>query len=97
MSYYKDIANIAERIKSVADELAGIKKHRNDWTRPKGATFWVGHHQYVTREDGTTPAHLEGVKREALKAYDDLIFAKQNELEGLRFKLVNLAKQGGAA
>lgn len=97
MSYYQDIANIAKQIQDTAEQLQGVKKNRNEWIKPKGATFWVGHHQYVTREDGTTPAHLEGVKREALKAYDDLIFAKQNELEGLRFKLVNLAKQGGAA
>jgi hypothetical protein len=97
MSYYKDIANIAEKIKSAADDLEGLRRHRKEWTKPKGTTFWIGHHQYVTREDGTTPAHLEGVKREALKAFDDLIFAKQGELEGLRFKLVNLAKQGSAA
>ena len=52
---------------------------------------------YVTREDGTTPAPLQGIKREAIKAFDDLIFAKKSELEGLRFQLVNLAKQGGTA
>jgi hypothetical protein len=51
----------------------------------------------VTRDDGTTPAALQGIKREAIKAFDDLIFAKKSELEGLRFKLVNLAKQVGAA
>lgn len=96
MSYYQQVATIAEKIASVAKELEGLKKHRNEWTRPQGATFWVGYHQHITRQDGTTPAHLEGVKREALKAFDDLIFAKQNELEGLRFRLVNVAKVGAA-
>ena len=96
MSYYEQVATIAENIQSVAKEIEGLKRHRDEWTRPRGATFWVGYHQQITRQDGTTPAHLEGVKREALKAFDDLIFAKQNELEGLRFKLVNVAK-GGAA
>ena len=96
MSYYKQVAILAGNIQSVANEIEVLKRHRNEWTKPKGATFWIGYHQHVTREDGTTPAHLEGVKREAIKAFDDLIFAKQNELEGLRFKLVNVAK-GGAA
>lgn len=96
MSYYKQVAGLAEQIQSKATELAGLEKHRDDWIRPKGTTFWLGHHQTVTREDGTTPAALQGVKREAIKAFDDLILAKKGELEGLRFKLVNLAKQGGA-
>lgn len=97
MSYHKDIAALAEEIQKKAEAIVSLEKHRNDWTRPKATTFWLGHHQHVTREDGTTPASLQGVKREAIKAFDDLIFAKKGELEGLRFKLVNLAKQGGAA
>ena len=97
MSYYKDVAALAAKIQAEAEQLASLEKHRNDWIKPKGATFWLGHHQTVTREDGTTPTALQGVKREAIKAFDDLILAKKGELEGLRFKLVNLAKQGGAA
>lgn len=96
-SYYKNVASIAESIQSVADEISNLEKSRNDWIRPEGTTFYVLHHTYVTRKDGTTPAHLEGIKREALKAYDEVILRKKSELEGLRFKLVKLAKQGGAA
>lgn len=97
MSYYKNIAIIAEQIKEVADQIGVIEKSRSEWIKPRGATFWIGYHMHVTREDGTTPAQLEGIKREAIKAYDELISSKKSELEGLRFKLVNLAKQGGAA
>jgi hypothetical protein len=97
VSYYKQVADLAEEIQSTAREIANLEKSRNDWIRPKATTFWLGQHTYVTREDGTTPKALQGVKREALKAFDDLIFTKKSELEGLRFKLVNLAKQGGAA
>ena len=97
MSYYQSVVNVAKKIQSVAQEISDLKKERNRWTEPKSASFHLLHHTYVTREDGTTPPRLEGIKREALKAYDELIFAKQNELEGLRFKLVNLAKQGGTA
>lgn len=96
MSYYKTVAALAEQIQTKANEISGLEKHRNDWIRPKGTTFWLDFHQTVTREDGTTPAHLQGIKREAIKAFDDLIAAKKGELEGLRFKLVNVAKQGGA-
>ena len=97
MSYYKNIAIIAAQIKEVADQISATEKSRNEWIRPSGATFWLGYHAHVTREDGTTHPGLEGIKREAIKAYDEMIFSKKSELEGLRFKLVNLAKQGGAA
>lgn len=97
MSYYKNITIIAGQINGVANEIGAIEKSRNEWIKPRGATFWMGYHMHVTQEDGTTPAQLEGIKREAIKAHDELLFLKKSELEGLRFKLVNLAKQGGAA
>lgn len=97
MTYYKQVADLAKQIQDKAEALASLESDRNDWIRPKGASFWLGHHMDVTRDDGTTPVALQGVKREAIKAYDDLILAKKGELEGLRFKLVNLAKQGSAA
>ncbi len=97
MSYYKGVADLAQKIQDKAEQIDSLEKHRNDWIRPKGATFWLGYHQYVTREDGTTPAALQGVRREAIKAFDDLILAKKGELEGLRFELVNIAKATGEA
>lgn len=96
MSYYQDMALIAKQIGKAANELEEIEKARRHWVEPRATTFWVGYHMNVTREDGSTPKQLEGIKREALKAYDEMIFSKKSELEGLRFKLVNLAKQGGA-
>ena len=95
MSYYKNVVALAEQIKEKAEQIAILEKHRNDWIIPKGTTFWLGHHRHVTAENGTTPAALQGIKREAIKAFDDLILSKKSEIEGLRFKLVNLAKQGG--
>jgi hypothetical protein len=92
---YKNVVALAEQIKEKAEQIAILEKHRNDWIKPKGTTFWLGHHRHVTAENGTTPAALQGIKREAIKAFDDLILSKKSEIEGLRFKLVNLAKQGG--
>lgn len=97
MSYFTKVASIAALIEVKAKEIASLEKSRNDWVKPECTTFLLGHHMYVTRKDGTTPEALKGVKREALKAFDDLIFAKKSELEGLRFRLVNVAKEGGAA
>lgn len=94
MSYYGKIAAIAEKIQDSAEKLSQLKKHRSDWIKPEGTTFWVGVHQQVTRNDGTTPAHLQGIKREAIKAFDDLILAEESKLEGLRWKLIQLGKEG---
>ncbi len=95
MTYYKQVADLAKQIQDKAEALASLERNRNDWIRPKGTTFWLGHNMNVTRDDGTTPVALQGLKREAIKAYDDVILTKKCELEGLRFELVNLAKQGG--
>ena len=92
MNYYKNVVALAEQIKEKAEQIAILENHRNDWIKPKGTTFWLGHHRHVTAENGTTPAALQGIKREAIKAFDDLILSKKSEIEGLRFKLVNLAK-----
>jgi hypothetical protein len=97
MSYYKQVADLARQIQDKAEAITSLEKHRNDWIKPKGATFWLGHHQHVTDEDGTTPTALQDIKRETIKAFDDLILTKKGELEGLRFKLVNIAKATGAA
>ncbi len=97
MSYHDKIAETAKLIQGVAEEISSLERKRKEWIIPKAATFYLGQHLYVTREDGTTPACLEGIKREAIKAFDDLIFSKKGQLEGLRFKLINIAKQGGAA
>jgi hypothetical protein len=92
MSYHKQVTDLARQIQGKAEQIINLEKHRNDWIKPKGTTFWLGHHQHVTDEDGTTPTALQGIKREAIKAFDDLILTKKGELEGLRFKLVNIAR-----
>jgi hypothetical protein len=98
MTYYQNISSIAEKIQSAAKEIISLEKGRERWKRPETEYISLGgSNTYVTSKDGTTPPHLEGIKRETLKAFDQAIFAKQGELEGLRFKLVNLAKKGGAA
>jgi hypothetical protein len=97
MSYYKEMVEVAKQVGLTAQEIESLKRRRREWVEPKSETFHIGHHAYITREDGTTPAIFVGIKREAIKVFDDLILAKQSQLEGLRFKLVNLAKQGGAA
>ena len=98
MSYAKQVVELADQIREEARKLESLEKGRNRWTTPKAETFHVGSTNYwVVRENGTVTPGLEAIQREAVKLHDDQIFAAKSRIEGLRFKLVQLAKNGGAA
>ena len=98
MSYAEQILEITDQIKAEAEKLRALENGRQGWTKPKGETFYIGKQNYwVVRENGTVMPGLEAIQREAIKLYDDKIFEANSRIEGLRFKLVKLAKEGGAA
>ena len=95
MSYHEEMDGIAKQMRGAVSDLRDLEKARDNWVVPEKQGFWIGYNATVTRKDGTTNPALVGVKREAIKALDDLIFKKKSEIEGLRFKLIQLGK--GAA
>lgn len=98
MSYEEQVVELASQIGDEASKLKSLEKARNRWTQPKGETFYIGGTNYwVVREDGTVTPGLEAIQREAIKLHDDQIFAAKSRIEGLRWKLVQLGKTGGAA
>lgn len=98
MSYANQIEELAWQIGSEARALRELQKERASWLTPGGKAFYVGNDShYVVRKDGSVCPGLEGVQREAVKLHDERIIAANSRIEGLRFKLVNLAKTGGNA
>lgn len=98
MSYTKQIVEIAQQIEREARALGSLEEDRAEWTKPDGRRYSIGEWRYpVVRKDGTVTPGLEGVQREALAVLDGMISAQRSKIEGLRFKLVQLAKNGGAA
>lgn len=95
-SYAEQVAEIATAIKTKAEALRAVEKARQEWTRPEGAWINIGQNTYVVRKDGTVPPILAGVQREVLAALDARTHFLNGELEGLRFKLVKLGREGGA-
>ena len=98
MTYAEKIAAIAKEIAAEADHLDRLGKGRSEWVTPQREWVAVGADRYyVVGKDGKVTAGLEGMQREALKIHDIQIARSKGRIEGLRFKLVQIAKQGGAA
>lgn len=97
MSYTKQIIEITDQIAQEAHSLNSLEEDRAEWVGPEGRRLRAGPWNYhVVRKDGTVTPGLEGVQRETLKLLDGLIFVQKSKIEGLRFKLVQLGKNGGA-
>lgn len=98
MSYAKKIADVASLIKAQADVLDRLESEKTKWTKPRTKTFHIGGvERWVVREDGTVTPGLEGVQQAAIKVHDEAIFEAKSRLEGLRYQLVKLGREGGAA
>lgn len=98
MSYAKQVVELAEQIREEGRKLESLESGRNRWMKPEAETFYIGSTSYwVVRKDGTVTPGLEAIQREAVKLHDAQIIAAKSRIEGLRFKLVQLAKNGGAA
>ena len=98
MTYAERIATIAKEIGAEADRLVSLEKSRSDWVAPEREWLAIGPSKhYIVGKSGKVTAGLEGVQREMLKIHDAQIAQSKGRIEGLRFKLVQVAKQGGAA
>jgi len=96
-TYAKQVADIAGDIRELAQEIEEAEKARREWIKPEGARVNLGRHVYVVKKDGNVNPMLAGVQREALAVIDERLRVLNGRLEGLRFKLVQLGKTGGAA
>ena len=99
MSYTEQIIEIASEMKTVAVRIEALKEERDAWTnRNRGKGFYIGGKQCkVFQQDGTVDPRLEGVQREVIKLHDAEIIKAKSLIEGLRYKLVLAAKNGGKA
>ena len=99
MSYTKQIIEITSEIKTVALRIADLEDEREAWTdRKRGKSFYIGGKPCkVFQQDGTVDPRIEGVQREAISLHDAEIIKAKGLIEGLRYKLVRAAKNGGQA
>ena len=97
-SYYTEAIATAKRMNELADAILATKRARADWTQKnEGKSIFIGYHAKVFREDGLVDPQLAGVQREILAAIDDRLHRLRGEFEGLRYKMSQIGKQGGAA
>ena len=97
MSYYEQMADLAKQISSGVNAIQELEKAREKWSTPGHVTFWTGRHTDVTRKDGSTHPRLINFRREAIAALDGMLIDKKSEVEGLRYRMAELGKKGGAA
>ena len=95
MTYTETIIKLTDAIDSLARTLKGLEEERDTWVNPlRSASFrMLGTARRVVRENGTITPGLEGVQREAVKLYDAEILSVESQIEGLRHKLVLVAKE----
>lgn len=96
-TYAAKVVEITGLILEKAKAIRVMEQARYDWTRPEGVSIHIGQHHYAIRKDGTVNPTLEGVQREVLAVIDSRLQKLNSELEGLRFKLVTLGREGGAS
>ncbi len=98
MSYIKKVNELAGAIKHQADLIESLEKSRGEWLTPERKTLsMAGNSSYIVRKDKTVNPVWAGVQREAIKAHDEAIFLAKGKLEGLRYQIAKLGKEGGAA
>lgn len=93
-TYAQRVLEVTKEIEVAAEMIRSLEKTRDDWTRPEGITIQIGYPFPVVRKDGTVQPLLAGVQREALRTIDDRLHHYRGQLEGLRFRLVNLGREG---
>ena len=98
MTYAEQVVKLASEIAVEAERLAKLEKSRSEWVTPLREWVTIGDSRhYVVGKDGKVAAGLEGMQREALKIHDSQIALSKSRIEGIRFRLVQVAKQDAAA
>lgn len=96
-TYAERVSDLAKLIQNQADTLRSLESERAKWSKPEGKTFTIGSvSYYVVQTDGSVTPELASVQREALAVHDRLILATHSKLEGLRWQLLQLGKEGSA-
>lgn len=95
MTYAETIIELTDAIGGLARKLERLHDARDLWVNPKrSGSFSVGGvSRKVVQPDGTITPGLEGVQREAVRLYDAEILSVKSQIEGLRYKLVLVAKE----
>ena len=95
MTYTETIIKLTDAIDSLARTLKNLEKERDSWVNPERSTSFrmLGKARKVVRADGTITPGLEGVQRETVRLYDAEILSVKSQIEGLRYKLVLVAKE----
>ena len=94
-TYAHRVAEIASKIKAKAEYIANLEQTRAEWLRPDYKVFQFGGHSYkVVLPDGKVNPPFAGIQREALAIHDGQLLKANSELEGMRWKLLQLGKEG---
>lgn len=96
-TYTDQVAQLAEHIRRKAAQIQTMEKARRDWSLPGAERIHIGETLDVVLVDGSVNPGLAGVHREVLAYIDTQLHKLHGELEGLRYRLANLGKTGGAA
>lgn len=91
-SYAIQVRDLAKQITGKATTIAEMEEARVRWTTPGNMSIWIGEHLTVVRPDGVNPA-LAGVQREAVAYIDSRLHKLRSEMEGLRFRLIQLGRE----
>ena len=95
---FAGLAELAADIKKQADKISALEKSKAEWLKPENRTFALGSmNYYVVNKDGAAAPSLAALQREAIKAHDEAIFLAKGKLEGLRYQMAKLGREGGAA
>lgn len=96
-TYEQRIAELAKAIAAACEQLKSLEAGRAIWSQPNAMRLNMGHdYLYLVTNSGKVWPGLEGLQREALAYIDKRIASKKGEIEGLRFKLIALGREGGA-
>ena len=94
-TYAERVVEIAGKIKAKAAYIAELERTRAEWLQPDYKTFQFGGNTYkVVLPDGKVNPDFEGIQREALALHDRQLLKANSELEGLRWRLLQLGKEG---
>lgn len=94
-TYAERVAEIASKIKAKAEYISSLEKTRAEWLQPDYKMFEFGGQRYkVVLPDGKVNPAFAGIQREALALHDRQLLRANSELEGLRWRLLQLGKEG---
>lgn len=97
-TYAERVADLAKQIQKQADRITSLERTKSLWLLPESKSLDIGGVTYkVVDSSGIVNPALAGMQREAIAVHDRQILKAKSKLEGLRWQLIQLGKEGGAA